>query len=56
MVDAGNRNATSFNDTKKIIYESFKTVDNFMLDLEKLPNKDKLGFYDFENKKFIRFY
>ena len=45
------------NDTKKIIYESFKPVDNFMLDLEKLPNKDKLGFYDFENKRIIyKFY
>ena len=44
-------------DTKKIIYESFKSVDNFMLDLEKLSNKDKLGLYDFENKRVIyKFY
>lgn len=43
--------------TKKIIYESFKTEENFMLSLEKLSNKDKLGSYDSENQKTIlRFY
>ena len=43
--------------TKKIIYESFKTEENFMLGLEKLSNKDKVGSYDSENQKTIlRFY
>ena len=43
--------------TKKIIYESFKSGDNFVTSLEKLSNKDKLGFYDFENQRTIlRFY
>ncbi len=43
--------------TKKVIYESFKPNDNFMADLEKISNKDKLGEYDSENqKKVLRFY
>ena len=43
--------------TKKIIYESFKPEDNFIVDLEKMSNKDTLGFYDFDTKKTIlRFY
>ena len=43
--------------TKKIIYESFKTKDNFMVILEKSSNKDKLGFYDSANhKRILRFY
>ena len=37
--------------TKKIIYESFKPEDNFMLDIEKLFNTDTLGFYDSGNQK-----
>ena len=37
--------------TKKMIYESFKQKDNFMVDLEKLSNKDKLEFYDSKRKK-----
>jgi len=43
--------------TKKMIYESFKSGSNFMVSLEKLSNKDRLGFYDFENQRTIlRFY
>ena len=43
--------------TKKIIYESFKTKDNVLIDLENLNNKDKLGFYDSKNDKTIlKFY
>ena len=43
--------------TKKIIYESFKSGDNFMIDLEKSFSKDRLGFYDFEKERTIlRFY
>ena len=43
--------------TKSIIYESFKTKDNIIVGLEKFFNKDKLEFYDSENKKTIlRFY
>ena len=43
--------------TKKIIYESFKSSDNLLVGLEKQINKDKLGFVDSEAKKTImRFY
>ena len=43
--------------TKKMIYESFKSDSTFMVSLEKLSNKDRLGFYDFENQRTIlRFY
>ena len=43
--------------TKKIIYESFKTKDNIIEGLENLSVKDRLGFYDSENKKIIfKFY
>ena len=43
--------------TKKIIYESFKTKDNIIVGLENLSDKDRLEFYDTENKKTIfRFY
>jgi len=43
--------------TKKVIYESFKLTDNFIVDLEKLFNKDRLEFYDSENQKTVlRFY
>ena len=43
--------------TKKIIYEAFKPVDNFVVQLEKLSNKDTLGFYDINSKKEIfKFY
>ena len=41
------------NKTKKIIYESFKSKDNFMFDLEKPYNTNTLGFYDSENKRTI---
>jgi len=56
MVDAETGLQPNAN-TKKIIYESFKSGDNFVTSLEKLSNKDKLGFYDFENQRTIlRFY
>ena len=56
MVDAETGLQPNAN-TKKIIYESFKQGDNFVTSLEKLSNKDKLGFYDFENQRTIlRFY
>ena len=43
--------------TKRIIYESFKTKNNIIVGLENFFNKDKLEFYDSENKKTIlRFY
>ena len=43
--------------TKKMIYESFKTGDNFIVSLEKLSNKDRLSFYDSESQKTtLRFY
>ena len=44
-------------DTKKIIYESFKTKDNILVGLKDLSDKDRFGFYDSENKKTIlKFY
>ena len=43
--------------TKKIIYESFKSEDNFMVDLENPSNTDTLGFYDSKNQRTIfKFY
>ena len=43
--------------TKKVIYESFKSKDNIVAGLEKSLNKDKLGLYDNETKRLIfRFY
>ena len=43
--------------TKKMVYESFKSGSNFMVRLENLSNKDRLGFYDSENQRTIlRFY
>ena len=45
------------NNTKKIIYESFKPGDNFIVDLEKSSSKDRMGFYDSVNHGVIlRFY
>jgi len=46
------------NDNKKnIILESFKQNDDFKSELEKLFNKDRLGLYDYENKrKIFKFY
>ena len=56
MVDAETGLPPNSN-TKKIIYESFKAQDNFIVGLEKLSNKDTLGAYDSENQKTIlRFY
>ena len=43
--------------SKNVIYESFKSEDSFMLGLEKLSNKDKLGFFDSsKEKEILRFY
>jgi len=43
--------------TKKVIYESFKPIDNFIIGLEKSLNKDKLGLYDSETaRSILRFY
>jgi len=43
--------------TKKVIYESFKLTDNFIVGLEKSLNKDKLELYDTETERSIaRFY
>ena len=43
--------------TKRVIYESFKPEDNFIVNLEKSSNKDRLDFYDSENKIVIlKFY
>ena len=43
--------------TKKIIYESFKVNDHFIVDIEKLSNKNMLEFSDSQNRKRIfRFY
>ena len=38
---------------KKIIYESFKSEDNFIADLEKPSYTDTSGFFDSENKRLI---
>ena len=43
--------------TKKIIYESFKVKDNIIVGIENLSAKDRFGFYDSENRKTIlKFY
>ncbi len=43
--------------TKKIIYESYKSNDNFMLDLQKLTNIDTSKVYNSENQSLIfKFY
>ena len=43
--------------TKKVIYESFKTEDDIIDSLENLSNKDRLGSSYKENKKIIlKFY
>jgi penicillin-binding protein 1A len=39
--------------TKNVIYESFKSKDNLMIDLENLSNKGKLEFYNSESKKTV---
>jgi len=56
MVDAETGLQPNIN-TKKIIYESFKSKDHFMVDLEKSFSKDILGFYDSGNiRKIFKFY
>jgi len=56
MVDAETGNQPN-NKTKKIIYESFKPEDDFVVALEKTSNKNTLGAYDSENQKIIyKFY
>ena len=43
--------------TKKVIYESFKSEGGIITGLENQLNKDKLGLYDVEKeKKLLRFY
>ena len=45
------------NNTKKVIYESFKEEDNFIVGLENLSDKNRFGFYDSDNQRTIlRFY
>ena len=42
---------------KKLIYESFKENDNFMIELEKLKGKNRLSSYDSKNdEKVLKFY
>ncbi len=56
MVDAVT-GIPSSTDSKKVIYESFKSEDFFVSELEKLSNKDKLRLYDSDNKEStLRFY
>ena len=56
MVDAETGLQPNMN-TKKIIYESFKPEDNFIVGLENLSDKHRLEFYDSENQKTIfKFY
>jgi len=56
MVDAETGLRPNSN-TKKVIYESFKTEDNFIDVLDNSSDKNRLGFYDSDNKKSIlRFY
>ena len=44
-------------DTKTVIFESFKSGDNFLADLEKSSNKYRLRSYDSTNEqKILRFY
>jgi len=44
-------------DSKKVIYESFKSKDKFFLDLDKVINKGRLGLYDSDKEKIVlRFY
>ena len=43
--------------TKSVIYESFKPEDNFIVNLEKSPNKDRLNILDSENEvTILKFY
>ena len=45
------------NNTKKLIYESFKTQDNFIVGLETTSDKHRLEFYDIEaQRKIFKFY
>ena len=56
MVDAETGLRPNIN-TKKIIYESFKSKGHFMVDLEKSSSTDILGFRDSENiRKIFKFY
>ena len=56
MVDAETGLQPSSN-TKKVIYESFKPEDNFIVHLENSFNNNRLEFYDSEIQKTIyKFY
>ena len=56
IVDSETGLKSSLN-TKKTIYESFKSNSSFMINLEKPSNKDTLDFYDSKNKGItLKFY
>jgi len=56
MVDAETGLPSDAN-TKKIIYESFKPEDNFIVDLENVSNRSKLDSHDSKKyKTILRFY
>ena len=56
MVDAETGLQANDN-TKKVIYESFKAEDNFVVGLENSSDKNRLGVYDSNNQETIlRFY
>ena len=56
MVDAETGLRANIN-TKKIIYESFKSKANFMVDLEKSSSTDTLEFQDSKSiRKIFKFY
>jgi penicillin-binding protein 1A len=43
--------------TKKVIYESFKSIDSSIIGLEKIANKDKLSYHNSKiQKTILRFY
>ena len=56
MVDA-ETGLKSNDNTKKLIYESFKSSDNFVDNFENLTDKNRLGSYDSDNQEeILRFY
>ena len=56
MVDVETGLKANVND-KKVIYESFKAEDNFVVGLENLSDKNRLGVYDSNNEgTILRFY
>jgi len=56
VVDAENGMSPN-NNTKKIIYEAFKSEDDFFVGLNNISDKDRLRLYDSKkNKKILKFY